>query len=83
MREKKIISLRSAGAYWDPDHKAMTAMLSGERGGNGEIGKVDLNMLSEAEKETLIKELDRRFTQLWDKVAYERKHGLVDYKKMI
>lgn len=30
----------------------------------------------------VLRELDRRFMQLWDKVTFEREHGLVDYDKL-
>lgn len=30
----------------------------------------------------LVRELDRRFMQLWDKVTFESKHNLVDYEKL-
>ncbi len=31
----------------------------------------------------LLQELDRRCGQLWDKVTFERAHGLVDYDPLI
>ena len=38
--------------------------------------------LDKDEAMLVIRELDRRFMQLWDKVAFEREHGLVDYDKL-
>jgi hypothetical protein len=37
---------------------------------------------SEETKLFMIRELDRRLVQLWDKVAFERERGLVDYTKL-
>jgi len=42
----------------------------------------DINLLSREEMISLIKELDRRFIQLWDKVIFERDRNLVDYRKL-
>lgn len=42
----------------------------------------DVNLLSREEMISLIKELDRRFIQLWDKVIFERDRNLVDYNKL-
>lgn len=42
----------------------------------------DINELSKEQLIDLVKELDRRFIQLWDKVKYEADHNLVDYGKL-
>lgn len=42
----------------------------------------DVSKLSNAELLALVKELDRRFIQLWDKVVFEREHGLVNYENL-
>ena len=42
----------------------------------------DVTKLSQEQMLDLIKELDRRFIQLWDKVVFEREKGLLDYGKL-
>lgn len=42
----------------------------------------DITTLSKEELIVLVKELDRRFSQLWDKVIFERDHDLLDYSKL-
>ena len=40
------------------------------------------NTLSQDQLIVLVEELDRRFMQLWDKVAFERDNQLIDYTKL-
>lgn len=77
----KITKLRSANAYWDENNE-LKDIISGSKGGNGFRGNIDLDMLSSDEKDLLIIELDRRFSQLWDKVCFESKNELIDYSKL-
>jgi len=60
--------LKSRDIYWSPDSKAPEI-----------IDNVSGNNTSIPDLLYLISELDRRLIQLWDKVAFENKHGLVDY----
>lgn len=62
--------LRSTDAYWEPGSNVPDLL------------KRDLRTLRPDEVVELVTELDRRFMQLWDKVAFEQKHGLVDYTKL-
>ena len=55
--------LRSAEAYWSPD-----SPVAG-------IITVDPEQLPRASLLLLVRELDRRFMQLWDKVQFERKQN--------
>ena len=61
--------LRSANAPWH-DTEIPTLL------------RQPLDTLSQDQLIVLVKELDRRFMQLWDKVVFERDHGLVDYTKL-
>lgn len=63
-----MTGLRSKSIYWSPDNKRIETIL-----------RQDVESLSEKDKVYLIKELDRRLIQFWDKVAYERKNNLVNY----
>lgn len=63
--------LKAAEAYWDPAKPEVIALLGQNPEG---LSKEDLLVL--------VRELDRRFMQLWDKVAFERQHGLVDYGQL-
>lgn len=64
------MEFRTRDIYWDsnkvPD--LMDAMKDRE--------------LDKDEIEFMLKEFDRRLIQFWDKVEFERKHGLVDYTKL-
>lgn len=71
-KPNELTKLRSANAYWGDDVKIIKDVMSGAKG-NGEKGMVDLESLTNYEMQVLVKELDRRFIQLWDKVSYERK----------
>ncbi|AME28651.1 hypothetical protein [Burkholderia sp. PAMC 26561] len=64
-------TLRSAKAYWSSDRPDVLSAL-----------KVAPELLSNADLVHLIRELDRRFIQLWDKVTFERDHDLVDYSRL-
>jgi len=64
-------TLRSASAYWSSDRPDTIAAL-----------KVAPEVLSNDDLVQLIRELDRRFIQLWDKVTFERRHDLVDYSRL-
>lgn len=48
------------------------ASIMGDKNIHGEPGTVDISKMSDDEVAVLIKELDRRFIQLWDKVSHER-----------
>lgn len=63
--------LRSKDAYWDAARPDITAAL-----------KLQPELLSHADLVHLVRELDRRFMQLNDKVEFERKHNLVNYKPL-
>lgn len=63
--------LRSKSAYWDLGRPDILAAL-----------KVPPEALSNADLIQLVRELDRRFMQLNDKVDFERKYNLVDYKPL-
>ena len=60
--------MRSSQAYWDPDKPEIIELL-----------KKDPEQLNKDELIKIVKELDRRFMQLWDKVSYERDNNLVNY----
>jgi hypothetical protein len=60
--------LKSAQLYWDPNNVEIVAAL-----------KVAPQYLPKIILERLVKELDRRLMQMYDKVAFEREHGLVNY----
>lgn len=64
-------TLRSAKAYWSPDRPDIIAAL-----------KVAPEVMCNADLVQLIRELDRRLIQLWDKVTFERDHDLVDYSRL-
>ena len=61
--------LRASNAHWD-------------EGKVKELLKKAPEELEQDEAVLLIRELDRRFMQLWDKVTFEREHGLIDYGKL-
>ena len=67
----KAFKLRSSSAYWTDDNKVMASIM-GDKNIHGEPGTVDISKMSDDEVAVLIKELDRRFVQLWDKVSHER-----------
>ena len=54
------MKLRSAQAYWSPDSPV------------ADIITMDPELLPRESLLLLVSELDRRFTQLWDKVQFER-----------
>ena len=68
----KPFKLRSSSAHWSGDNKVMASIM-GDKNIHGEPGTVDISKMSDDEIVVLIKELDRRFIQLWDKVSYEKK----------
>jgi hypothetical protein len=55
------LKLRSAQAYWAPDSPV------------AELVAMDPEQLPRENLLLLVSELDRRFTQLWDKIQFERK----------
>lgn len=63
--------LRSKVAYWSKDQKEIIHSL------NQSPENLDRESLI-----NLVRELDRRFIQLWDKVAFERERNLVDYERL-
>jgi hypothetical protein len=54
------VKLRSAQAYWSPDSPV------------ADIITMDPERLPRESLLLLVRELDRRFMQLWDKVQFER-----------
>ncbi|WNO10607.1 hypothetical protein [Teredinibacter sp. KSP-S5-2] len=70
---RNMIKLKSAEIYWNPDDSKINSILSN--------GEVEIENMNKEDIEYLVKELDRRLCQLWDKVAFERDNGLVDYSK--
>jgi hypothetical protein len=60
--------LRSQKAYWDAGRPDVIAAL-----------KLPPEMLSREDLLQLVRELDRRFVQFADKIAFEAEHKLVDY----
>ena len=60
--------MRTKYAYWDPDSEIINL-----------LDKPPEDM-TKKELEVLVKELDRRFMQLWDKVVFERENNLVKYE---
>lgn len=73
MDKRQLRSLRS-DVFWDPND-GLIDLLRKEDG--PELQDLDREQLWH-----LIKELDRRFVQLWDKVVFERHHSLVDYRPL-
>lgn len=73
MDKRQLRSLRS-DVFWDPSD-GLIDLLRQEDG-------PELQDLDKEQLWHLIKELDRRFIQLWDKVIFERHHGLVDYRPL-
>lgn len=72
MSDDKIYALLNArNAYWDPNKPAIIEILQSAP-----------EMVDRATLVSLVRELDRRFMQLWDKVTFEQLHGLVDYNKL-
>lgn len=69
MKNKTI--LRSKDIHWREEDEVIKKIM-----GNGVLEEVPSEDLFH-----LVKELDRRTVQLWDKVSYEREKGLVDYSK--
>jgi len=72
VKPKIIQPLRSTVAYWDPDKPDIVSALSSN------VDSLDKESLI-----SLVRELDRRFIQLWDKVSFEQEHGLLDYEKLV
>lgn len=70
MDKRQLRSMKS-GVFWNPDDGLIDLL----RQDNGP----ELQDLEPEQLWHLIKELDRRFVQLWDKVAFERHYGLVNY----
>lgn len=63
--------LRSQKAYWDAGRPDIIAALT-----------VPPEAMSRADLIQLVREFDRRFMQMVDKVDFEREHDLVDYTKL-
>lgn len=63
--------LKSVDAYWDPANPEVADLL-----------KQAPESLLKDDLVVLVRELDRRFMQLWDKVGFERDKGLVDYGRL-
>ena len=61
--------LKAGKAHWD-------------EGKVKELLKKAPEELTQEEALLVMRELDRRFMQLWDKVSFEREHGLIDYSKL-
>lgn len=75
-REQKIMDKRQLrslrpNVFWNPDDGLIDLLRQDE---GPELADLEPEQLW-----YLIKELDRRFVQLWDKVVFERQHGLTDY----
>lgn len=70
MDKRQLRSLRS-DVFWDPNDGLINILR--------EKDDVEIADLEPEQLWHLIKELDRRFVQLWDKVKFERDHSLVDY----
>ncbi len=64
------IELKSKKVYWNPNDKIIQRVLESD---------VDVLNINKNDLVHLIKELDRRLLQLWDKVSFERENELVDY----
>lgn len=65
------LKLKSRNIYW-PNDSRVPEILDG-------VGYRDTSV---NDLLYLISELDRRLIQLWDKVTFENKHGLVDYSNL-
>lgn len=74
--ENKPLNLRSLhkSVFWAPEDGLIAKLRDNP--------ETTLAQLSEEEKVHLVKELDRRMAQLWEKVQFERKHELVDYQPL-
>ncbi len=64
-----LFSLKSAKMFQHPESPQIPDVIKED------VTKEDLLIL--------LQELDRRCGQLWDKVTFERAHGLVDYDPLI
>lgn len=73
MDKRKLRSLRP-DVFWDPNDGLINLLREKD---NVELGDLEPEQLWH-----LIRELDRRFMQLWGKVRFERHHGLVDYRPL-
>lgn len=72
--DKRQLRSLKPSVFWSPDD-GLIDLLRQE-------GGPELHDLEPEQLWHLIKELDRRFVQLWDKVTFERHHGLVDYSPL-
>lgn len=63
--------LKAAEVPWPNAGDAFRAML-----------QIDPALLPHHRVVELVREMDRRFMQLWDKIGFERVNGLVDYSKL-
>lgn len=70
-----MIKLRSVNIYWNPDDENIKAIIND--------GEIKIKDMEAKDIEYLIKELDRRLIQLWDKVKYDRENGLYLAKKIV
>lgn len=72
----KPLNLKSTSprVFWDENDGVMNKLRDNPRAA--------LADMADEEIIHLIKELDRRFVQLWDKVAFERVHELTDYGRL-
>ena len=70
MDKRSLRSLRK-DVFWDPSNDLVSTLRNKD--------DIEINDLDSEQLWHLIKELDRRFIQLWDKVSFERKEDLVDY----
>lgn len=73
MDKRQLRSLRP-DVFWDSNNEVIQKLQSKDG--------PELADLEQEELWHLIKELDRRFIQLWDKVAFEREHKLTDYSSV-
>jgi len=71
MSEKEPLSLNAKNAYWSADKPEVIDAL-----------EIPPEKMSNEQLLLVVRELDRRFMQLWDKVIFERQHNLVDYAKL-
>lgn len=66
-----------------PDHQPLKAVKAHwDEGKVKELLQKAPEELTQDEALLVMRELDRRFMQLWDKVTFEREHSLVDYSKL-
>ncbi len=64
------MNCKTIDIYWDDS--SMPSLMNKFKSDSIDVDELKL----------LVLELDRRLIQLWDKVTFERKHGLVDYSNL-